>query len=470
MFPPFFMLPLGFIIFPLLTKFILEDFNERTFINFFLKGFFFGFGFLAIYLSWIYNPFLVYKATKPFAIMAIFLPAFISIFFGFSFIFYKFNKSLLYVTLITPFIFIFTEFLVSNFFYGFPWITFSLILSNNLYFFNLIKYSGTITSGFLIILIFLLPTLFSEFKKSKKIKNLILIIYTPLIFVSAIIFYYSFFTLDKNSKELKIEAYQILSPITKINKNIIKQNIINIIKNSESDYIIFAENNYPYLVNNKNFPDLKKYIKDKAKVVIGATTFKNDKYYNSFLLLEKDNIQYFDKKILVPFGEFLPFRKYLKFMKSISGPVDFETGNQDRVLTTKDNINILPIICYEIIFDQILENINKKEIDILINITNDSWFGNKTGPYQHFYLTRIKSLIANKPLVRVSNNGISAIIDQNGLVVKSSTLNKISKLSYKLKLTKTMSYINLHNYFFYYLLILFFIFLVFNFKNSNAKQ
>ena len=463
------MLPLGFIIFPMLANFLSTDIYKRTFFNFFLIGFFFGFGFLVIYLSWIYNPFLVYDSTKTFASLAIFLPIFLSIFFGLSFLLYKFFNNLLYTTIITPFVFTLIEFLISNFLYGFPWVTNSLILSNNLLGFHLIKYSGTITSGFLIISIFLIPTLFFEFNKILKYKKLILIIYTPIIFILIIIFYYSFSSNDDNAKKIKIDAYQILSPINNVNENTIEKNIINIIKKSNSDYIIFAENNFPYIINDNDISYLNKYISEKTTVIIGATTFKNENYYNTFFLLEKNNLQSFDKKILVPFGEFLPFRNFLNFMESISGSYDFEPGIADRKLTTNDNLNILPIICYEIIFDQILYDVNKNEIDILINITNDSWFGNKIGPYQHFYLSRIKSLIANKPLVRVSNNGISAIIDQNGYIIKSTILNKLSKLSYTLKITKNISYIKFHNLFSYYVVFLFLIFVIFKRKNLDAK-
>ena len=469
MFPPFFMLPLGFLIFSLITNLIFYDYYKRSFFNFFFMGFAFGFGFFLIYLSWIYNPFLIYNSTKPFAILAIFLPIFLSIFFGLSFLLYKFCKNFLYILLITPFIFVLIEFLISNFLYGFPWFINSLILSNNLFGFHLIKYGGTITSGFLIILIYLFPTLLFKFNKIIKFKSLILIIYTPLIFSCLLIFYYSFFTVNNYDKKIKIEAHQILSPISLVNKNIIEENIIHIIQKSDSDFIIFAENNFPYLITDTKFSDLYKYINDKSKVIIGGTTFKNENYYNSFLLLEKNNIQYFDKKFLVPFGEFLPFRKYLNFMESISGSFDFKMGNIKRVLTTQDNINILPIICYEIIFDKTFSNINKNQIDIIINITNDSWFGNRIGPYQHFYITRIKSLIANKPLVRVSNNGISAIIDQNGHIIKSSTLNQVSEFTYELKITKTDSYIYFHNLFSYYLVFLFVFLLVFSRKNFYAK-
>ena len=95
------------------------------------------------------------------------------------------------------------------------------------------------------------------------------------------------------------------------------------------------------------------------------------------------------------------------------------------------------------------------KIDILINITNDSWFGNKIGPYQHFYISRIKAIVANKPLLRVSNNGISAIIDNNGKIIKSSKLNKISQLKHKLKINNNRSYFFMHKIFMFYLFSIF---------------
>ena len=91
---------------------------------------------------------------------------------------------------------------------------------------------------------------------------------------------------------------------------------------------------------------------------------------------------------------------------------------------------------------------------------SDSWFGNKIGPYQHFYIARTKSLIANKPLVRVSNNGISGIIDNNGKIIKFSQLNQISKLTHKFKINKNKSYFYFHKFFSYYILILFIILII----------
>ena len=453
------MLPLGFIIFPSFIILISNLSNQKSFLTFFLNGFLFGLGFLIIYLSWVHNPFLVYEATKGYAFLALLLPVFLSIFFGLGFIIFKYFVLKLHIILITPFVFILIEFAISNFIYGFPWITNSLILSNNIIGFYLIKYLGTITSGYLILLIFLLPLMFQYFFSIKKNYKQLLIVYSPLILIFFLLILP--FESDKkmSNKEVVIEINQLVIPINTFNKENIEKKIMKLIHDSKSDYIIFAENNFPYLINKNNLSNLNNFIKKNKKVIIGATTIQDGDYYNSFFLLEKNKIQTFDKKILVPFGEFLPFRKFLNFMEIISGSVDYQKGNSERIITTTDNLKILPIICYEIVFDKIFKNINKEEIDLLINITNDSWFGTRSGPYQHFYISRIKALIANKSLLRVSNNGISAIIDNNGKIIKSSKLNKITQLKYTLKINNNKSYFPIHKVFMFYLFSIF-IFLI----------
>ena len=151
MYPPFFLLPLGFLIFPYLIKLLGSKLNKKSILNFFIYGYSYGFGFLIIYLSWIRNPFLVYENTEPYAILSILLPIFLSIFFGLGFIIFKYCKNIINIILLTPLVFMLIEFLISNFYYGFPWISNSYILSNNLFGFYLIKYFGTFTSGFLAI-------------------------------------------------------------------------------------------------------------------------------------------------------------------------------------------------------------------------------------------------------------------------------------------------------------------------------
>ena len=456
------MLPLGFVIFPYLIILISNLSNQKSFFTFFFNGFLFGLGFLIIYLSWVHSPFLVYEATEGYAFLALLLPVFLSIFFGLGFVIYKYLVLKFHIILITPFIFVLIEFAISNFIYGFPWVSNSLILSNNIPGFFLIKYLGTITSGYLILLLFLLPLIFSYFRSIKKNYKQLLIVYSPLIFFFLLVIF-SFVSKQKMlNKEVVLEINQLVNPINSINKKNTEEIIKKLINESKSDYIIFAENNFPYLIDKNNLNTLNTFIKDNKKVIIGATTIHDGDYYNSFFLLEKNKIQTFDKQILVPFGEFLPFRKYLNFMEIISGSTDYQKGDAERIITTSDNLKILPIICYEIVFDKIFNNINKKEIDILVNITNDSWFGTRSGPYQHFYISRLKALVANKSLLRVSNNGISAIIDNNGKIIKSSKLNKITQLKYKLKINNNISYFSIHKIFTFYLFSIFILLIIYS--------
>ena len=124
-----------------------------------------------------------------------------------------------------------------------------------------------------------------------------------------------------------------------------------VIDENKSDLLIFAENEYPYLIidlEDLNF--LTNNLQNNQSIIIGGTKKENSKFFNTFILLEKNKIQYFNKKILVPFGEFLPFRNLLYFLEEIVGNNDFSPGDNTRLLKTSGNLNILPIICYEIIF------------------------------------------------------------------------------------------------------------------------
>ncbi len=464
------MLPLGLVIFSYVIKLLKEiSIRENLFYYFFL-GFFYGLGFLLVFLFWIQNPFLINEETKNFSILGLILPIFLSIFFGLGFTIYKYFNKIYLIIIFTPFIFLLIEFFISNILYGFPWITYSLILSNNLLGFYFLKYFGSYISSYLIIFIYILPVLLIYSFKLKNIKKVVSIIHLPFLLVFVVLFFNSNSNKIKPNKEISLEIHQIFSPINKFDKNSIQKDIINKIKNSNAEYIIFAENNYPYLISDINSIDILQYIKDNQKIIIGSTRIEENKFYNSFLFFEKDKIQIFDKQILVPFGEFLPFRSYLKFLENISGNVDFTKGNNERIIKSSDQVNILPVICYEVIFNSILRKINENEIDIIINITNDSWFGNKLGPYQHFYHSRMRALISNKYLLRVSNNGISAIIDNNGKILNNTQLNIKETFKNILEIKNTNYFGTIHKIFVFYIIFIIFINLIFfsySFKNDK---
>ena len=252
LFPPFFMLPLGLVIFPYFIKLLSKTSNKKSLFIFFNYGFSFGLGFLLFLLCWIFNPFLVYESTRNFAALSILLPIFLSLFFGFGFCIYKFLRSDYLILILTPFIFLIIEFIISNIFYGFPWISFSLILSNNLLGFYILKYFGIYVASYLILFFFTTPILFFfNFKLINK-KNLIVILHLPFVLVLIILYIFNSSNESKYIKELSLEINQIASPIKNIDREKVEKNIIENIKNSNSEILIFAENNFPYIISDNN--------------------------------------------------------------------------------------------------------------------------------------------------------------------------------------------------------------------------
>ena len=141
-----------------------------------------------------------------------------------------------------------------------------------------------------------------------------------------------------------------------------------------------------------------------------------------------------------------------------------------RSIQINDSINFIPIICYEIIFYWKLINNDNYNDNLIINITNDIWFGKYLGPYQHFYHARIRAAEFNKPVIRVSNNGISGFIDKNGDVILKSQLNTKKILKGKYKLAIDNNFRLTHFYVNFYLLIISIILIIINLTKKNYAR
>jgi len=143
---------------------------------------------------------------------------------------------------------------------------------------------------------------------------------------------------------------------------------------------------------------------------------QNKKLYNSLVFLNSEGkIKYHYNKIhLVPFGEYIPFRGHLSPITNFLSPRDFSPGSFEQNYHLKGFGEIVPLICYEILFsDEVHEKISEKT-KLLINITNDAWFGKSVGPSQHLSLAKIRAVELGLPLARVANTGFSAFISPYG--------------------------------------------------------
>ncbi len=147
----------------------------------------------------------------------------------------------------------------------------------------------------------------------------------------------------------------------------------------------------------------------------------------------------YHKSHLVPFGEYMPLKSLLPIKKLTPGVVDYTQGNFELVklklgkevdeVESKLNITLQPQICYESIFSSQMRRSNKN-VDLIINITNDAWYGNSSGPYQHFEIARMRAIENGLPMIRAANNGISAFIDPMGRILEKLELNDVGVIDH----------------------------------------
>ena len=194
-------------------------------------------------------------------------------------------------------------------------------------------------------------------------------------------------------------------------------------------------------------------------------------FYNSMFIVNNnfEIIQSYNKRKLVPFGEFLPLENILnKFgLKKITeGHGSFLKGNENNNLEF-DKVSILPLICYEVIFSDLIQK-SDSNTNLVVNISEDGWFGESIGPDQHFAKSIFRAVESNTFLLRSANRGVSAIIDNKGNIIKRLNRNEAGNIEFQVPLIKSNKIKN--DLIFFILLITYlFIFLIYKKKMQNNK-
>lgn len=413
----------------------------------FLNGYLYGLGYFVFGLYWIGNALLIegnpYRWVWPLAVMG--LPALLSFFPAMAcctarkFLDLKrlwgYGGFVVFLTL--------SEWIRSHLFTGFPWNLYGHAWSEILPVVQVVSFSNIY---FLTFLTIFWMSIFGFFLVSheKRFLNLGLVVlavgtfalsygYGKMRLDSASIAQdnqYSFVIVQPNIRQdEKWDSNKVLENFTKIldlsrNKDEMQGDT------EKATYIIWPETALAYYLLDK--PWAISMIVDvlsgyrNAYLITGALRYDPDKnaYYNSVIMIdakgEISNI--YNKSHLVPFGEYIPLSNIFD-IAPIVGFKGFDVGEGVKTFSTPEGFRYSPVVCYEIIFSgHVTDRNSVPKARMIINVTNDGWYGISPGPYQHFAQAVFRAAEEHVPVIRSANTGFSGMIDAYGRTVYKSAL------------------------------------------------
>jgi apolipoprotein N-acyltransferase len=193
------------------------------------------------------------------------------------------------------------------------------------------------------------------------------------------------------------------------------------------DLMIWPEASSPGLLGEddlvfENIFSLAKKI--KIPLLLGSVVRENQNYFNSALLIDSRGkiAARYDKLHLVPFGEYIPLKKFLPFLQAVVPIGDMDRGREYTIFKTKaydlrPTTSFSVLICFEDLFPELSRRFVKKGADFLINITNDAWYKKTSAAGQHFQASVFRAVENRVNLVRSANTGISAFISPSGKII-----------------------------------------------------
>lgn len=431
-FAPFYAWPLLLLALPLFYLLLTYAPSWRQAV---LRGFAFGYGYFMAGTWWIANALLVDAAKfgwlMPVSILG--LSAVLGLYFaGMAALYYPLRRASVIVNLLRfAVVWVGVEYLRSLGFFGFPW---NLLGYSALGVMNLAQGAslvGVFGLSLLVLLIALVPVLFIV--KSRRWVALV-----PVAAVVAVMGYgaarmvptvYTTTTLRvvqpnlpqaiKGTREGQQESIRLLGELSP--------------SLTQAEVTIWPETAYPFTYQGGS----AMMWAPRGTLITGAVRAEGEgesfRIYNSILAIgERGAIHaQYDKHQLVPFGEFVPLRSVLPLEKITPGNIDFSRGVGAVTLTFGGLPPVSPLVCYEVIFPWMAVN-GAVRPEWMVNVTNDAWYGDSPGPYQHLATAQMRAIEQGLPLVRAANNGVSAVIDPFGRLVAALPLNARGSLESRL--------------------------------------
>jgi len=417
----------------------------RDFLDSFRYGFVFGWIFFFITQYWINNSISRYGGMPLIASLAVvallcaYESIYIALFAGFSSFALKRGHSVDIIFISA--LWVALEYLRGLLFTGFPWSLLGYSQTNILPLMQVVDITGIFGVSFLIVLGNLI--IYVSITKGFTLKKLflpILIIFVALVYGS--VRYYSINS-KKPSKTIKIAVVQPnIDQSKKWNKEYKEKNLELLFRLTDNllqkkpELVIWPETALPFYYGLESFwsKKLNDFIKNKKIILLtGAAVVRDIKKVNGYYkyILSNSAILFYtngnlmgsyDKIHLVPFGEYVPLKKILFFVKRlVEGIGDFKRGDKYTIFEINGK-RFFVIICYEVIFPSLVSSF--EDVDFIVNITNDAWFGSSSGPYQHAEIARVRAIEMRRPLIRVANSGISEVVDITGRILTKTKLNE----------------------------------------------
>jgi len=459
---------------------------------FFFYGWLFGFGYFLSSLYWI-SIALTFDQNFKFLIpiTIILIPSFLGIFYGlvtFCFIISK-SKKIVSSFLVFSLFFGVLEFIRGSILTGFPWNLIAYSFVNHLEILSITSLIGTYGFNLFCISLFASPAIFILRETRKDIGVCVVFLILPLLFyLYGSSYKETFNSSDVTNYDYKVRVigsnisldrfYLNIDPVSVINE------LIEISEPEKDDKTIFIwpEGILPD-VSQEELVEFKWLFEDTFSknhlLFIGINSQKTNKekinYFNSLSIYGHDLeiLDFYNKINLVPFGEFLPFENILKKfgLSAITNNYQsFSKGQNRKIIEIKRDdfsLKILPLICYEIIYSgKIFQN---QSFDLMVNISEDGWFGRSIGPKQHFAHSIFRSVESGKYLLRSANNGIAAIVNPLGIVEQKVEYGDSDYIDFKKAKKIQPTLFSKYGNKIFITLILLYIFMIFSFNRFKNE-
>ncbi|MDG1854258.1 MAG: apolipoprotein N-acyltransferase [Verrucomicrobiales bacterium] len=196
------------------------------------------------------------------------------------------------------------------------------------------------------------------------------------------------------------------------------------LENANFDLVVWPESSLPYSLHDKETQTyLNKILSiDDFELVLGLNeNIPQEGIYNSIVVLRKNTstAKTYRKIHLVPFGEYVPLRSALPFLEKLASNaigVDFTPGKKTNPIkmTLPEPYSVIPLVCFEDTFGNLARKFIKNEPQLIVNVTNDGWFGKSAASEQHLANAMFRCIELRRPMIRSANTGISCIIDSTG--------------------------------------------------------